>query len=376
MKPHYNIPVFIPHLGCPFQCIFCNQNKIASNRGIPARAELITSINEHLDTIRTSGDNIELAFFGGSFTAIDRKLQEEYLSTVQPYLKSGQISSIRISTRPDYIDNNILQFLLSYGVKTIELGVQSFSDEVLKASCRGYSCSDVFKASRLIKSFGFKLGIQLMIGLPGDNHAFDMESTRQAITLAPDMARIYPTLVIAGTALHRLFEKQKYKPLDLSEAVTTCKEMFLQFQQHDIAVIRMGLHPGEELLSPGNIIAGPFHPAFGELVEQEVFKEQACRVIAKYNEDNESSGQLILFVHKQDMSKMIGHQKNNLLYLKNQCQLRDIKIKTNPVYERDTVGLAVGNESEPLFTLTRKEFIELRKGNQACPTHLPEFSFF
>ncbi|MDD2372256.1 MAG: radical SAM protein [Syntrophomonadaceae bacterium] len=365
MKQHCNVPVFIPHLGCPFQCIFCNQNKIASSRGIPTRADLINTIDEHLDTIRTSGENIELAFFGGSFTAIDRKLQEEYLSTVQPYLKRGQIGSIRISTRPDCIDDDILEVLFSYGVKTIELGVQSFSDEVLKASGRGYSCGDVFKASHLIKSSGFKLGIQLMIGLPGDRHALDMESTRQAITLAPDMVRIYPTLVIAGTPLELLFKQNKYLPLSLSEAITTCKEMFLQFQQHDIAVIRMGLHPGKELLSPGTIIAGPFHPAFGELVEQEVFKEQACRALAKYSEDKELNPELLLLVHKQDISKMIGHKKNNILYLKSRFQLRSIKVKTCPACDRDTVGLAIEPESEPLFTLTRKEFTELRKGGQA-----------
>ncbi len=364
MKQHYNIPVFIPHLGCPFQCIFCDQNKIASNRGIPTRADLLTTINEYLDTIRTSGENIELAFFGGSFTAIDRKLQEEYLSIVQPYLKSGQVSSIRISTRPDYIDGDILQFLLSYGVKTIELGVQSFSDEVLKASGRGYSCGDVFKASHFIKSSGFKLGIQLMVGLPGDTYARDMESTRQAITLAPDMVRIYPTLVIAETPLHRLFKEQKYRPLELSEVVTTCKEMFLQFQQYHIPVIRMGLHPGEELLSPGTIVAGPFHPAFGEKVEQEVFKEQACMAIQRYKVKTELDSNLIILVHKKDISKMIGHQKNNLLYLKSRFQLRSIKVKTCPAYDRDTVGLAI-DELEPIFTLTRREFLELRKGNQA-----------
>lgn len=365
MKQHYNIPVFIPHLGCPFQCIFCNQNKIASNRGIPTRADLLTTINEYLDTIRTSGENIELAFFGGSFTAIDRKLQEEYLSTVQPYLKSGLISSIRISTRPDYIDDDILQFLLSYGVKTIELGVQSFSDEVLKASGRGYSCGDVLKASHLIKSSGLKLGIQLMIGLPGDSNARAMESTKQAIALAPDMVRIYPTLVIAGTPLELLFKQHRYLPVGLSEAIATCKEMFLQFQQHDITIIRMGLHPGEELLSPGNIIAGPFHPAFGELVEQAVFKEQAYMAIQINEANTKPDSDLIILVHEKDISKMIGHQKNNLLYLKSQFQLRDIKVKTCPTYERDTVSLAVGIKSEPLFTLTRNEFIELRKGNQA-----------
>lgn len=362
MKQHYNIPVFIPHLGCPFQCIFCNQNKIASNQGIPNRTDLITTIDEHLSTIRTSGENIELAFFGGSFTAIDRKLQEEYLSIVKPYLKNRQIASIRISTRPDYIDGETLDFLASYGVKTIELGVQSFSDEVLKASGRGYSCGDVLKASHLIKSSGFKLGIQLMIGLPGDNHALDMESTRQAITLAPDMVRIYPTLVIAETPLEILFEKNKYLPLSLSKAIITCKEMFLQFQQHDIAVIRMGLHPGEELLSPGTIIAGPFHPAFGELVEQEVFKEQSYMLIRKYKEKIKSDSDLTLLVHEKDISKTIGHQKNNLLYLKRHFQRIDIKVKAYPAYERDTVGLAVGIESEPLFTLNRKEFINFRSG--------------
>ncbi|HHV16307.1 MAG TPA: radical SAM protein [Gelria sp.] len=361
MKPHYNIPVFIPHLGCPFQCIFCNQNKIASNRGIPTRAELITTIDEHLDTIGTSGENIELAFFGGSFTAIDRKLQEEYLSAVQPYLKSGQISSIRISTRPDFIDDNILQLLLRYGVKTIELGVQSFSDEVLKASGRGYRRDDVFKASRFIKSFGFKLGIQLMIGLPGDSQALDMESTRQAITLAPDMVRIYPTLVIADTPLELLFQRNQYRPLNLSEAIATCKEMFLEFQQNDIAVIRMGLYPGKELLSPGNIVAGPFHPAFGELVEQEVFKEQAGMAIQRYKVKIKADSELIILVHEKDISKMTGNRKSNLDYLKSRFHLQDIKVRSYSAYTRNTVGLAVGNESEPLYTLTRKEFMKLRK---------------
>jgi histone acetyltransferase (RNA polymerase elongator complex component) len=360
VKQHYNIPVFIPHLGCPFQCIFCNQNKIASTQAVPGLSDINRIIEEHLSTIKTSGENIELAFFGGSFTAIDYKLQEKYLSAVEPYLKSGRIGSIRISTRPDYIDNDILRFLARYGVKTIELGVQSFSDEVLKASGRGYSLDDVFKASHLIKSCGFKLGIQLMIGLPGDNYQWDMESTRLAITLDPDMVRIYPTLVIAETSLERLFKEKKYSPLDLPTATLICKDMFLEFQRYGIDVIRMGLQPGEELRSPGTVLAGPFHPSFGEIVEQEVFKEQALRTIERYRKETVVDRDLVLLVHKRDISKMTGLRKRNLFYLQEYFKLRTLKVRPFPSIERDAIGLGTISMPEPFFILSRQEFIEIR----------------
>lgn len=359
MKQHYNIPLFIPHLGCPFQCIFCNQNRIASAQGIPAISDLTAIIDEHLSTIAGDGGNTEIAFFGGSFTAIDQELQEEYLAAVQPYLKSGRIGSIRISTRPDYIDDRILGFLASYGVKTIELGVQSLSDEVLKASGRGYSRDDVVKASHHIKSLGFKLGLQLMIGLPGDNYERDLDSAREAATLNPDMVRIYPTLVIADTPLERLFHEHKYLPLSLPEAVITCKDMFLVFQQHGIDVIRMGLQPGEELRSPGTVVAGPFHPSFGELVEQEVFKEQAGIAIRSYRKKAGLNPDLVLMVHKKDISKMTGNRKSSLLFLMNQFQLESLKVKVHPDLVRDTVAVASATDFNPAFILTRKEFLQL-----------------
>lgn len=357
MKRHYNIPLFIPHLGCPFQCIFCNQNKIASSQGIPAANNLITIIEEHLTTIKGDGKNTEIAFFGGSFTAINRELQEEYLSAVQPYLQSGRIGSIRISTRPDYIDDRILSFLASYGVKTIELGVQSMSDEVLKASGRGYSRDDVFKASHRIKSLGFKLGLQLMIGLPGDNYERDMDSARKAAALGPDMVRIYPTLVIADTPLEHLFHEHKYLPLCLPEAIATCKDMFLVFQKNGIDVIRMGLQPGEELRSPGTVVAGPFHPSFGELVEQEVFKEQACRAINSYRVKAGLQSNLVLMVNEKDISKMTGSRKSNLDYLKTQFQLKTLKVAAYPGLARDTIALAPATDLKPIIIFTRKEFL-------------------
>lgn len=360
MKRHYNIPLFIPHLGCPFQCIFCNQNKIASSQGIPGASNIISVIEEYLTTIKDDGSNTEIAFFGGSFTAIDRKLQEKYLSAVQPYLQSGRVGSIRISTRPDYIDDGILGFLASYGVKTIELGVQSFCDEVLKASGRGYSCDDVFKASHRIKSLGFNLGLQLMIGLPGDNYKRDMNSARQVTALNPDMVRIYPTLVIADTPLENLFHEHKYLPLSLPEAIATCKDMFLVFQKNGIDVIRMGLQPGEELRSPGTVVAGPFHPSFGELVEQEVFKEQACMAIQKYSLKARPDSELIILVHEKDISKMTGSKKSNLDYLKTLFQLKTLKVVAYPGLAPDTIALAHAIDLKPMITFSRREFLFLR----------------
>jgi len=357
VKKHYNIPIFIPHLGCPFKCIFCNQNKIASAQGVPVVKDIIATIEQYLSTIAADSQDIEVAFFGGSFTAIEPNLQKKYLQAVQPYIKSGRIGGIRISTRPDFINQSILDFLAYYGVKSIELGVQSFCDEVLKASGRGYSCEDVFKASHHIKSNGLKLGIQLMVGLPSASFKQDIESARQATNLKPDMVRIYPTLVISETPLERLYIEHKYVPLGLEEAVNTCKEMFLLFQQKGIEVIRMGLQPSEELRTPGTVVAGPFHPSFGELVEQDVFKEQAAVAIQKYQGQGSALTDLTLLVNKKDVSKMTGRKKCNLLYLQDIFRLNSVKVAAYPGLTRDTIALASPIEIKPLYILSREEFL-------------------
>ncbi len=353
---HYNIPIFIPHLGCPFNCIFCNQKRIASQQHVPSPDDVVNTISHCLDTISKTSGMIEVAFFGGNFTAIDRKIQEKYLQAVNYFLKTGKVNSIRISTRPDYIDEGILRFLDEWGVKTIELGVQSLSDIVLKKSKRGYEEKDVIKACYLVKENNFKLGIQLMIGLPGDSYSADMETAAKVTALKPDMVRIYPTLVIEDTYLAAMFRKGVYKPLSLREAVKISKGMFLKFQEAGIDVIRMGLQPSKDLCSPGTVIAGPFHPSFGELVEQEVFKDQAQELIKRFFRSSGVHRNLRIFVHEKDISKMIGHKRANVVYLRDVLALENISICANQFIKRDCIGVGNCKALVPQEVLTREEF--------------------
>ncbi len=327
MKKHINIPIFIPHLGCPFDCIFCNQKKIAATLNPPNPDAIGEIIDDYLQTIPNEGCEVEVAFFGGSFTAINKDVQVKYLQAVQPYIKGGQVKSVRISTRPDFITPNILETLQKYKVRTIELGVQSLNDEVLKRSCRGYKADDVFKASYLIKEYNIKLGVQLMVGLPGDTREIAVDTAKKAVTLQPDMVRIYPTLVIKDTFLADMYGAGKYQPLELDAAVNITKEMYLHFRENNIPVIRMGLHPSEELQTGEAIIAGPFHPAFGELVEQEVFYDQAKSMIEELEGDFDK---IIIYVHPRDISKMVGNKRRNLVRLKEEFSLVDVIVKTQP----------------------------------------------
>ncbi|MDD3268765.1 MAG: radical SAM protein [Syntrophomonadaceae bacterium] len=354
---HINIPIFIPHLGCPFACLFCNQRRISAAQAVNP-SDIIAIIEEHLETVKHSERQVELAFFGGSFTAIAQTLQESYLEAVQPYLRRGLISSIRISTRPDCINAANLRVLAGWGVRTIELGVQSFSDVVLKASARGYLSADVFKACHLIREQGFKLGLQLMIGLPGDTYQQDMKSALQAIDLRPDMVRIYPTLVISATALEQMYAKGIYTPLSLKEAVKTTAAMFKQFQAHDIPVIRMGLQPNAELRSTGTVIAGPFHPAFGELVEQEVCKEQASKAINTFFNLYGSYKAVNLWVNPRDISKMTGHKRQTIYDLQESFHLDQLLVRQIDNLLLDTVGVSTGSAANPSLQLTRSQFLK------------------
>jgi len=357
---HYNIPIFIPHLGCPYDCIYCDQKKITAQQETPDIRQVVHTIEEYLQTIPREA-KVEVAFFGGNFTAVDRKLQEDYLGAVQPYLKQGRVQSIRISTRPDCIDGSVLDLLAHYGVKMIELGVQSLSDKVLQASARNYRSEDVFKSSHLIKERQFDLGIQLMIGLPQDSYAMDIETARQTIALQPQAVRIYPTLVIAGTALEAMWKRGDYEPVSLEDAVLTCRDMLLLFQEENIKVIRMGLYPGEELRRDGVVQAGPFHPSFGELVEQAIFKQQALAVLNQYFELFGYRAEINLHVHSRDLSKMIGKKQKNLQELRRELALNSIKLKVDLVLDRDWVGVSVSGAEEAQVLLSRAEFIKMRK---------------
>jgi histone acetyltransferase (RNA polymerase elongator complex component) len=356
---HYNIPIFIPHLGCPYDCIYCNQRTIAAQQEIPGPAQVIYTIEQHLQTIPGEA-HVEVAFFGGSFTAVDQQLQEDYLRAVQPFLQQGRVQSVRVSTRPDCIDGAALDLLAAYGVKTIELGVQSLSERVLQAAVRKYSPELVCQSSRLIQSRQFELGIQLMIGLPQDSYAQDMDTTRQVIAIRPQSVRIYPTLVIAGTALEAMWGQGDYIPLRLDEAVATCRDMLLLLQRENIRVIRMGLYPGEELCRDGVVKAGPFHPSFGELVEQEIFKAQARMAIRKYGDAFSPSTEIELHVNFRDISKMTGQHKKNLHELSQEFGLSSIQVKAEPGLERDWVGICPSGTDAIELIISRAEFIGCR----------------
>jgi histone acetyltransferase (RNA polymerase elongator complex component) len=353
---HYNIPIFIPHLGCPYNCIFCNQEKITSQSQPTSNLEIQEILVSHLHTIPASSAIVEAAFFGGNFTALPREEQKKYLQAVSSFIREGRIDSIRVSTRPDYIDPEGLDFLKDWGVGTIELGVQSFANSVLRASRRGYQSEEAEKACLLIRQTGFKLGIQLMIGLPGDSYELDIYSTRKAIEVKPDLVRIYPAVIISGTALEEMYIKGDYIPLSLEDAIKISADMLLQFQKQGIKVIRIGLQPSDELLKPGGIIAGPFHPSFGELVEQEIFKRQAEELIKRFLAGKQDIIELVLLVNPRDVSKMIGSHRQNITYLKKRFNLHQVKVKADPGIGLDTIRLGI---NEP-FSLSRNDYINGR----------------
>jgi len=355
---HYNIPIFIPHLGCPYDCIYCNQKVIAAQIEIPDPQQVSDTIEQYLDTIPGEAA-VEVAFFGGNFSAVNKRQQEAYLQAVQPFLQQGRVASIRISTRPDYIDEAELDLLAHYGVKLIELGVQSMSETVLRASIRNYGPIDVNKSCRLIKARGFDLGIQLMIGLPMDSYAQDIATTHQVVLLRPQVVRIYPTLVIADTALEAMWNRGEYIPLGLDEAVAICSDMFLLFQKEDIRVIRMGLYPGEELRRDGVVKAGPFHSSFGELVEQRIFKQQAESAITLHRDKYGSHSNINLYVHSRDISKMTGKQKTNLNELRQALELDEIRLIGEQNLNRNWIGVSAAGAPEIEILLTRAEFLGL-----------------
>lgn len=314
------IPVFVPHLGCPHMCVFCNQNRI-SGESEPATAEKVKfTIEEALVKIPDEYEKT-VAFYGGSFTAIPVKDQEELLGAVQPYLKSGIISGIRLSTRPDCIDDVVLERLKRYGVKTIELGVQSMSEEVLITSGRGHTAEDAAIASKLVKSAGFELILQQMTGLPEDTPDRSVYTARRFIALKPDGVRIYPTVIVKDTELYDLWIQGKYKEHTVEEAVDLCSVLFLMYREAEIPVIRLGLNPTDDL-SGGSAVGGAYHPALGELVEGRIFLKKELELISEADR-----GENVVFgVPKGQVSKAVGQKKCNINYITDKYGIKNVKI--------------------------------------------------
>ncbi len=273
------IPVFVPHMGCPHDCCFCNQRTISGQTKPPAEDDVRKIIDSYKGIANNYG-SVEIAFYGGSFTAIPLSQQEMYLHTARN--RVGRNVPFRVSTRPDCIDLPALELLEKYGVHTIELGAQSMVDHVLKASGRGHLAEDTVKAAELIKRRGFTLGIQTMLGLPGADRKTELYTVQQVIKLKPALVRIYPTIVLEGTELARMYLEGKYKAMQLAAAVDLSAVIIPAYEKNGITVIRTGLQSSDNIGEGGKIIAGPYHPAFGELVRSRIALNWLCGQIPDF----------------------------------------------------------------------------------------------
>ena len=314
------IPVFVPHLGCPNDCVFCNQRRISGHIE-PATAQTVKKAIEEAAALTPSGTKRQLAFYGGSFTAIPEARQIELFEAAQPYLADGTISSIRLSTRPDAIDGTVLKRLKKYGVTVIELGAQSMCDRVLELSGRGHDSAAVADASRLIKDAGFDLILQMMTGLPGDTDESCIETAKKIIALSPNGVRIYPTVIVRDTVLCDMWRAGTYKEHTVEDAVRVCSKIVPLFNEAGIPIIRMGLNPTEDL-SGGDALAGAYHPALGELVHSRIMLQKARRLLAGVK----PGSRVVLGVNRSDVSKMTGQHRCNVHALVSEFSLRELRI--------------------------------------------------
>lgn len=313
MKKEYIIPIFVPHLGCKKCCTFCNQRTISGEKKEVTAKDVQNTIEYYLKNFKDEDNYVEVAFFGGSFTAIEIEKQEELLNAVMPYIESKKVNSIRLSTRPDAIDKNILKMLKKYHVKTIELGVQSSNNYILARCKRGHSFEDVKKASKMIRWHGFKLGHQIMVGLPDSTEKDDIQTAKDVIKLKPKMVRIYPVLVIKGTELEKEYNEDEFKPLNVVQAVERCKQIVELFRKRNIDVIRVGLQNTDTISDPtkkkSEVIAGPYHPAFGQLVEDAIWYD---RIVEEIKRINSKVVRVEVLANKNDINDIIGHKKENI----------------------------------------------------------------
>ena len=323
MKKQYIIPIFVPHLGCPNDCVFCNQKSISGESKQVTKEDVKKIIEDHLKYVKEDS-KVEVAFFGGSFTGIEEAKQEELLSAAYEYIKQKKIDSIRISTRPDYINKKILKRLKKYKVKTIELGVQSANDYILKKAGRGHTFKDVIKASKLIRWYGFDLGHQMMVGLPESTAVDEINTAKQLIKLKPKMVRIYPVLVIKNTKLEKDYRDGKYKPLTVTQAVEICKELVKLFAKKNIEVIRIGLQPTDTITNPesekSEVVSGPFHPAFRQLVESGMWYDV---IVEKIKQLNTKVKEVVVTVNPADVNNVIGQRRDNI---KNLREIYDVDL--------------------------------------------------
>ena len=320
---HSNVALFVPHAGCPHRCSFCDQRAISGHAAIPTAAEIQAACERAIATRRTHPEASEIAFFGGSFTALPAAEQEALLGAAYPFVQAGHFHGIRLSTRPDCVDEGTIKRLLRFGVTAVELGAQSMDDRVLTANFRGHTAADVERAAACIREAGLTLGLQMMTGLYGDTDEGAMDTARRLCALRPATLRIYPTQVLPGTYLARLWERGDYHPATLDEAVALCARLLDYVQRQGVRVIRLGLHADTDLQAKR--LAGPYHPAFRELCEGQLYLNTALAVLKR---TCPYGGAVTLTVAPAALSKMIGQKRANLAALEAQGYF--VTVKTHP----------------------------------------------
>lgn len=328
------IPVFVPHLGCPHRCVFCDQRSISGMGRPPEPAEAARTIADALRRLPEDRP-AEVAFYGGSFTAIPVGEQEAMLDAAAPFLRSGRVARIRVSTRPDCVDGETLERLARRGVRTVELGAQSMDGEVLRLSRRGHTAEDVERAAGLVGEYGLNLILQMMTGLPGDTDEKALETGRRLAALRPDGVRIYPAVVVKGTELHRMWQRGEYRPQTVPEAAELCAGLLELMERENIPVIRVGLSPSRELEE--QVAAGAYHPALGELARSRLWYRRAAAVLR----DVPAGAAVELGVRSGAVSPMVGQKRENVLKLCREFSLRSLKIRAVTGAGQAVVLLAV-----------------------------------
>lgn len=325
-KP-FIIPVFLPHAGCPHRCVFCDQAAITGeNAFLPGTESLRKQVKSFIAYKSKQRNEVQIAFYGGNFLGLAEKTVRTLLQEAAVFVQAGKVDGIRFSTRPDTIDPVRLNWIKNYPVSNIELGVQSMDEDVLALSNRGHTARDTEKAVGLLRENNYPIGLQLMLGLPGDDESRAINSAEKSAALSPGFVRIYPTVVLKNSPLARLFQQGQYVPLSLEAAVSLTKKLYRVFESRTIPVIRMGLQATEELDAGTDILAGPYHPAFGQLVYAELFLDKA-RELLQNLENNPVS--ITVQVHPRSLSRLQGIRNRNIQILKNEFCLQSFTIVTD-----------------------------------------------
>ena len=336
---HMIIPFFVGYQGCPHRCIYCNMHKTAGSLSEKIREDTFRkTVYKYLNHPKRKADYADIAFYGGSFTGMTADYQAQLLGFASPFIEKKLVRGVRISTRPDTIDNEIMDTLERFGVTTVEIGAQSMVDEVLNLSHRGHTALDVSAAIEMMTERGFKTGVHLMAGLPGDSRAGFEHTIAKTIALKPDMVRIHPTVVLQDTVLAELFVNGSYRPLSMTDAIDMCKYALRRFGDANIPVIRVGLQTTGEMEMTGSIIAGPYHPAFRSLVEESMFFDMASAMLAERNISNQ---EVIFSLSPKDISFFLGHHNRNMQTLKELFRLTRIDISLDPVQKRGSLAVIV-----------------------------------